>query len=448
VSTRLRRLGPPAVGALSGLLATVGIWSRPYSLDEAEHVAVTTRRWAELVPFSHVDASGSAYAPLLKGWLHVGSSEWVARVPSVAAIALAAIIVCLLGTQLFDRRAGLVAGVAFATSGFVIGSAQLVGPLAFAVLDATLATWLLVLALGTDRRLAWTGYAVVAGLGPWLHASCSFVLVAQAAAIGVAAQRVGSARLVRVATFVAAAALPVVVAVLATHQHRLDRLVQPDLGDVARAFHASAGRNLLLLVLAGVGVVWLLGWVQRRDPFPLVLLTAWATAPLVGSLLLSVARPSLDPRYLVVSTPALALLAGVGVRALPWRVLALSAATLTLALAGLRLGQYYTLLPEDWRAAARFALSDRKPGDRIAVAPARALTAFARYAGPDRGSATVRGPTAIVVVRAAESDAVPLARATVHAPAYALLDEHSFGSKLHVQRWRRTGLPAGESVPQ
>src|SRR5262249_34035429 len=118
-------------------------------------------------------------------------------------------------------------------------------------------------------------------------------------------------------------------------------------------------------------------------------------------------------------------------------------AAATLVLAGVRIVQLQHTTLESWRAAAAYALAARNEGDRVVVAPPRALTAFGYYAGPDRGSLAPAGATAFVIVRARDAaGALGLARQAARAPAYALRGERRFGRHLGVGQWDRTGLAA------
>jgi len=437
---RLWLAAPVAVSLLAAGLAAVGA-RRSFELAEVERVLQAHNSWRTLVPVWHTQASDSLYLILLKGWLHVGSSEWAVRAPSIAAVACTAGVVYALGARLLDRPVGLAAGAMFATSAYTVGAGREAGPLAFAMLAAAIATWLFVLARSSGSRLAWSAYVLVAAASVYVHASSALVLVAHAAMVLFGSR---PARRVTVSVAVASAlATPAVVAVLAAHRHLIDPLTQPSLGDAARAAHDASGRNVLLLALALVGVGLLVREAAAGDNVPtLALLAAWTGTPLAAALALSIARPSLDERYLAVSTPALCLLAGVGLIRIPMRELVAAAAVATVALGSARLVQLDRHATESWRAAISYVTSSKHAGDRIVVAPARAISAFSYYAGPDRGSLSPGGPVSFVVVRAVdEAGAVAAARTAVHAPAYALRGERRFGRHLWVQEWDRTGLP-------
>jgi len=300
-----------------------------------------------------------------------------------------------------------------------------------------------VLARGSRRPHLWVAYAVVGAASVYFHASCALVLVAHAATL-LFGQR-PTRRAVGFTTATAALATPAVVAVLASRRHVLDPLVQPGLGDVARAVHDASGRNVLLLAAAAAGLGWLIhAATSGREADSLALLGVWTVTPVAAALALSIVRPSLDSRYLAVCTPALALLGGVGLIRIPRREPAVAALVAILALSGVRLAQLDRRTIEDWPAAVAYATNAKKTGDRIVIAPRRALSAFAYYAGPGRGSLAARGATALVVVRAAdETTALKTARSAVHVPAYALRGERRFGRHLWVQEWDRTGVAPG-----
>src|SRR5581483_8070323 len=128
----------------------------------------------------------------------------------------------------------------------------------------------------------------------------------------------------------------------------------------------------------------------------------------------------------------------------PLREALVAALAASLALATVRVVQLERSRTEDWRSGVAAAFAVRRPGERVVVAPPRALTAFARYAGPERGSLVARGPALVVLVRAADAEAaLELARRAVRAPAYALRDERRLDERLWLQRWESTGLAAG-----
>jgi hypothetical protein len=70
------------------------------------------------------------------------------------------------------------------------------------------------------------------------------------------------------------------------------------------------------------------------------LVAVWLVAPLVATLLASIAQPAFEARYVLCAAPAFALAIGAGIASLPRRWAVLLAVALAFS-AGVRLGQQY-----------------------------------------------------------------------------------------------------------
>ena len=246
--------------------------------------------------------AAASISALLKGWLHVGSAEWVARLPSLVAVALtAAAAVRARGRVSSNRRVGLAAGVLFATSAYTTGIGRSAGPLALAVLAATLATWLFVVAMRVGRgRISWSGVCGGRrrlGLRPRIvrprpRRPC------RGARCHATARR--EARTSWRAIFAGRRC---------SAGHRAGaceppppcrrRSASPALADVARALHDASGRNVALIALAAAGIArhrCSRSRAARWRRGEAALLISWARVAARRPLLvLSIARPSLDP---------------------------------------------------------------------------------------------------------------------------------------------------------
>ena len=124
------------------------------------------------------------------------------------------------------------------------------------------------------------------------------------------------------------------------------------------AISTIAGFNAPALVAAGAGAVVLL---PERTPGAVrwkgELLLAWAVVPVMGALIVSILKPMLVGRYLIVSAPALALLGAVALTAIRLRWVAAGATMVVLLLSAKEIAAWYQREPEDWRGAARLAMS-------------------------------------------------------------------------------------------
>ena len=388
-----------ALPAVVTLVVTLwGITGASYWRDEAATLSAAQRPLGNLLRMlGNIDAVHGAYYLLI--WVMVklgGSGELVTRLPSAVAMAVAAVAVAALGGRLVSPRAGLAAGLVFAVLPPVSLYGQDARPYAITVALAAIASYLLVRAMEADRsgsRYRWmTGYAVcVAALGILdifglllvvAHAvtvglRCLRASDAGAGASGAGASGATAARSLAVSWLAAAVAgtalASPMLAFAFVQRGTLSWLSPPSLGAVrglrALIGPASMADAVVLAVACGIVVSALLGRDRLRANWPgslPALCLPWLILPpsilLVGSLI----TPLYTFRYVLLCTPAIALLAGAGLAALGW--VAGTAALVVIALLGVPL-QRQERGPDghgdNVRQADRIVAEHMRPGDAV-----------------------------------------------------------------------------------
>ncbi|MEV4702438.1 glycosyltransferase family 39 protein [Actinoplanes sp. NPDC049316] len=400
------------LGALLRLYPLRSIW-----LDEA--ISVTQAR----LPYSRMvqqlmndDLHPPLWATLL--WLDVrvlGDGPLAVRIPAVLAGTACIPLMYLLGRELYDRRAGLLAAVLMAVaplavwySGearmyvlylfwsilallgqarvlrrgdrtgwvlFVVGSAGMFHTQYFSVLQL-LAQHLIFAVAAFRGRLG--GRRVDPLLRPWLLSMAATAVlclpllpyVLQQLANG--GRPGGAPATAVVSPYVVAANL--VWSVFGYHSDEL----------MTRLVALWPAAMLLVLALLGKGRSWATS-----------LLTAAVVVPLLGAFLISLqVRTFFEVRYFISVLPALLLLAARAVTG--WlsrtgtRVAAAAVVTLTL-LAGLGDEQFDQNNPRlyDYRSAFQYVQTQARPGDLILYAP-EYLTPVVEYYDPGQPSAPIR----------------------------------------------------------
>lgn len=146
-----------------------------YSITDA--VRFTTVELLTVLPV--LKTHTPAYYVLLRHWIGlVGIDETALRLPSVLAGVAAVYVVFLVGTELFDRRRGLLAAGMVALSRFHIDHSQQVRMYAFvALLTALSFYWLVRLNERYTRRSA-VGYVLATALLVYTHPYGAFVILA------------------------------------------------------------------------------------------------------------------------------------------------------------------------------------------------------------------------------------------------------------------------------
>jgi mannosyltransferase len=194
------------------------------------------------------------------------------------------------------------------------------------------------------------------------------------------------------------------------------------------------------LALAALGI-WTLGRAGERSLA--VWLAAWALGPFLLALVVSLARPVFLDRYLVIATPAFAMLAAIAVLGLAGRlragaVVVAAAATAVALVLWYQTAEEGNWRGEDWRSAVA-AVSER--GDEagaVVVVPWWAHDAAEYYGAP---ATSTSGEDAIWVLHWSEEGAeLP---ADVRRPLgfgeHELVETMQFGWRVSAQLWQRRG---------
>ena len=340
----------PAIVA-AAVMAGLGVWglARDSSMGNDE----VATRWAALLPLHlvthllrHVDAVHGLYYLLMHGWMAVGTSPAVMRIPSVIAMVVAVALTVIIGRRLTGSAwAGLFAGLLVALTPTISYYAQTARSYALVFACVVGSTLALLHALAAEARASearateaaegartrfpagrWLVYAVLLVVGGYLNELS--LLVVGAHAVTVLLARYGRRVIM---DWAAVAALSVIVVLpLAALSARQDAAVawirRPGLTSLPILFHDYFGATTALAVLllccavAAVlpplhrggrasGPAW---WSQGGVSLPSV------AAPLLvvpGALLILeslVARPLYVDRYVLYGEAGAALLAGAG----------------------------------------------------------------------------------------------------------------------------------------
>jgi mannosyltransferase len=345
----------PAIVA-AATMAGLGLWglARDSSMGNDE----VATRWAALLSLRqlahvlrHVDAVHGLYYLLIHGWMALGTSPAVMRIPSVIGMTAAAAMTVIIARRLTGSGwAGLFAGLIMALTPIVSFYAQTARSyaLVFAcVLGSTLALLHAMkaeTASGTGIARRWLIYGALVTLSGYLNELSLLVLAAHA--ITVLLARYGRPAVAHWAAASAGAA--VLVAPLVAISDREDKVTswisRPGLTDLRILFHdyfgVTTGVAVLLVICAVAALLPPGGWWRRRPGSAVAQTgskpetasepeTAWwnrggiclpsVAAPLLvipaAVLFLEslVARPLYVDRYVLYGEAGAALLAGAGV---------------------------------------------------------------------------------------------------------------------------------------
>jgi mannosyltransferase len=317
-------------------MALWAIGTPSYWRDEAVTLAAVQRPFGDLITMlGHTDAVHGAYYMLMWPLVHLaGSGEFVVRLPSAIAVAVAAGAVAAIGRRLISPWAGLAAGLLFAVLPAVSRYAQEARSYAIVTALATVASYLLLRTLQAapgERRRWIVGYGVSLAAMGTLNIFSFLIIPAHAVTVVLDYRRHGGDRGSRrlVGGWLAAAVVSAVVGSPALafgwkERHQFGWLAVNKSTTGPGTLLTLTGALLVTVAIVGViGVALIVSWAaglpRFRAEWPAQLAELalpWMILPPALLLTASLFSPSYTSRYILFCLPALALLGGAALAAL------------------------------------------------------------------------------------------------------------------------------------
>ena len=381
--------------------------------DEAYTVDAASRPLSRILATAgHIDATISTYYAFMHAWIAVaGISETALRLPSLLAMAMAAVFTAAIGRRLARAArlpapalTGALAGLLFVAAPQITWYAQDARSYGLVTMCATIATYLLL------RALADGAVALVGGLRDGDHGDRAVQPAGYPAGGSARGDRMdradqaaarprpgGDCWAIRPAPVsrwltVAGAAVVVLSPLLVTgfgQRRQISWLARPGVGAVSHLVVWFAGSQPLVPLLVLLVLVGVIASVADRPRAAVDMVTVavpWLVLPAVILLAASQIHPVYDARYVVFCLPALALLGATGLAwvtrlamLIPLRKAGgaaawLPAALIVVLLAALVLGPQRSVRlassrPDNPRMAAAILADHARRGDAVLYLP-------------------------------------------------------------------------------
>jgi hypothetical protein len=349
-------------------------------LDEAFSVAFARAHTSQLWHRFGLEINMALYHGILHFWLLLGSDAVTVRMLSVLfAVATIPALYCLVA-RLYDDSRATAACALLVVNPFFVQYAQEARAYSLSMLFATTATYLFVRAVQSSSRAVWVAYALVAGVAPYVHLFLGLVIVAHAFSLWVTRGRPRVRASSAVPSFVAVAVLASPVVYLAHRQVATHGppLPKPALVDLLSVFMLGSGEKysdaaviLFVCAVSATVIFAVSAWRRRRgqSAWGDALVLLWFGAPIAVSFVGSFVRSTFAPRYLIVSMPALLVMAAVViVPVLRHRLMLLAlAAVLVLSFAVDWAYYHDPSAKENWRGLSGYLVRTARPGDGLIV---------------------------------------------------------------------------------
>lgn len=396
----------PAIAAILTLITISAAALRFHAIaakclwyDEGLSIAIARMEWGSFISLiSRREANMLPYYLLLRGWMHLGSSEAFIRALSVVAALATIPAIYVLGRRLFGSTAGVVAAALLAVNAFHVRYAQEARSYSLLVLLVVLSSYCLVCALAsangtTERRNYWTAYTACGAVALYVHFFALLVLLAHGLSLLFLPEQ-GSTKkeFLRAVSLIGVLALPIWLFIARLRMSPIGWIHRPGAHDICEFLlnlSGNAGVPLLCLYLgASVAVLFNMRALRRmhaEDSWPYLLVLMWFCVPIAVSLGFSFWHPVFLGRYLIICLPAMILFAAAGLSLLRPRPLAVAVlgTMVWLSIGGVR--AYYVrdfdLEREDFRGVASYVVGRAQPGDAILFHSGKGRFAYEYYAG-------------------------------------------------------------------
>jgi 4-amino-4-deoxy-L-arabinose transferase-like glycosyltransferase len=395
----------PALVVTAFLLRLPFLGSTSLWLDEMCSLAIARLPWRPMLwVVAYQDSNASLYYVLLHMWLRLGSSEINMRILSVLLGVATLPVLYRLGNRLLGEPVGLIACLFLTVNKLHASQSQDARTYSLVVLLITISSLYFVRSIEQPGVKNWCGYILASVLAVYAHVFALPALLAHWLSIVFLRRReVPWKGLLASTGLITALTLPLIVSLAMKTDNPgapPDWVLRLSVGVVGRLFWALAGGShfgYTTALVAGIALslgyfgLCALSMVQcvrlwrkigpSLDTWRLGLVLFGFVLPIVLAILVSVRKPMLVDKYLMVCLPALMIAVAEGAVLLRPRW---SAAAIA-AIAGLA---FFALLPywqsrhqdREWQQATGSILSQAGPGDAIIfmVAPGRLLFDYYR----------------------------------------------------------------------
>ena len=356
---------------------------KSFWFDEGVSVQIARLDWYNFARLLwRREANMSLYYLLLRGWLHLGHSEFFVRSLSVLAAIAAVPAIYWLARQLFDRRVALIAATLLSVNAYHIRYAQEARSYSLFVFMAIVSSGCLVSSIQRPSCRNRMSHIVATSSSVYVHFFAGLLVLAQWLSLrfldpGLVTSNLKS-RWAKHWRWITGLSSPALLFAATTGVGPLSWIQRPTPGVLFSYYDHMAGNGGWVLLLAYFAACLIAiapvrqeivrrvaGWRVWRYQFLLL----WLFLPVLVTIMVSLVRPMFVPRYFVFCLPAFILLTAAGIARIRRTALLMLVMTFFVGFSVNGVASYYhqdfDLERDDWRAASNYILDNLASGDAI-----------------------------------------------------------------------------------
>ena len=363
-------------------------------VDECASVLFAQQPWAVFWrTMWQGEANMLSYYLLLRGWIHLGNTEFAVRILSVIPALLTVPCIYALGARLFSARTGLIAALLLSLNACHIAYSQEARSYSLLLLCCTASTFYFVKSIEHPTAKNFFIYVLITVIGIYTHFFAGLLMLAQWLSIAfLPPQMVQWRKLLAGAAAVGILVSPLLWFMFTRDVGQIDFIPHPGLRELYHlaVFLASdggkaAGGLLTIAYLAGIALaLWNFAGhrndKQSAERWHFIVIFNCLWAPVALDLCVShLGKEMFYYRYLLICLPAFVLLAAYGFSCIPTRAWHALAVTATAGLSLATVWLYYSRPKDNWREATRYLISNTHAGETVILYPAYAELPFSYY---------------------------------------------------------------------
>ncbi len=381
--------------SLSAMLRLLHLGSKSLWVDECASLVFAQQSWPSFwKTMWHGEANMLSYYLLLRGWIHLGNTEFIVRSLSVIPAVGTVLVAYLLGRRLFSAQVGLVSALLLAVNACHVAYSQEARGYALLLLLSSLSILTFVTAIERATTRNWLLYVLVTVAAVYTHFFAGFLIAAQWVSLAFLPRRAIDLRKFSFsASLITVCIFPALWFVVRKDVGQIDFIPNPGILELYRLilFLTSYGGKvfgilLAIIYLACLGVslrMFLTNWRHSRqsiESWRLALLLSCVFLPVLLDISIShLGKQIFYYRYLLICLPALVVLVARGFCCLRSQRVVVTALVAVSALSMATVWRYYEKPKENWREATHYLLSNSRPDDIIVSYPWYAQDPFKYY---------------------------------------------------------------------
>lgn len=323
------------------------------------------------------------YYLLLRPWLYIGQNEWVLRSLSAIFGVGAVIAIYFLGSKLFGKNVGILSAILLTIHAFHVHYSQEARSYSLLVFLLICSTYYFVCAIESPKQNKfWVLYIISSVLAVYAHLLAIIVLVAQVLSIDLKRlKQINFLVLIRTLSILILLTAPYVIFSWIPAQESIEWISQPTTGDLKEFLFQLTGNqgiiltiSYLILILLALFLPQKISHSENKDnlKWQKRLLVIWFTFPIAFMYLISLLKPMLVERYLLICVPPLIILASYGLFKLSQGrfhyYLSFPFILLLIILSMLGLKKYFDIRNNninEWKPLAEYVISSQHSNDCI-----------------------------------------------------------------------------------